>query len=153
MNVISLCDSFYSKTYISTWCERFYVRQLVNFMKPYNIMSKWYISWRKMTRYIFQLSSGTHNYIVSNLGNCITAGLDCRPCKYTHTLLHCANIIVQQIMEYKLLSPTSILADKYRYLCYTYTIAYIDWYRDISFILIKIMYSQVVNKTYICFLL
>ena len=67
----SMCDSFTLKHIFSTYCERFYGYELFNFTKPYNIMSKLYISWRKIIRYIFRLSPRTHNYIVSNLGNCI----------------------------------------------------------------------------------
>ena len=53
------------------------------------IMSKLYISWRKITRYIFRLSPRTHNYIVSNLGNCIIGRLYSRLCRYIlYNLLH-----------------------------------------------------------------
>ena len=62
----------------------------------------------------FGLSHRSHNYIVSNLGNCITAR---RLCKYIYNLLHCENIPVQQIVKCKLLSPTTFLTDNYRYLC------------------------------------
>ena len=97
-------------------------------------MSKLYILWRKIIRYIFRWSSRTHNYIVSNLGNCITGRLDRRPCKYIYNLLHCEHITVQQIVKCKLLSPTSIFADNYRYLCNKYNIAHSDWYRDMPLI-------------------
>ena len=98
------------------------------------IMSKLYISWRKITRYIFRLSHRTHNYIVSNLGNCIIGRLDRRLCKYIYYLLHCENITAQKIVKWKLLSPTSILADNYRYLCNKYNMAISNWYRDMPFI-------------------
>ena len=121
----SMCDSFCG-------CELF------NFTKPYNIMSKLYISWRKIIRYIFRLSPRTHNYIVSNLYyciiNCIIGRLDRRLCTYIYNLLHCENITVQQIVKCKLLSPTYIFADNYRYLCNKYNIAHSDWYRDMTFI-------------------
>ena len=70
-----MCDSFTLKHIFSTYCESFYGCELFNFMKPY--MSKLYISWRKIIRYIFRLSPRT-NYIVSNLGNCIIGRLDRR---------------------------------------------------------------------------
>ena len=38
------------------------------------------------------------------------------------------------VVKCKLLFPTSILADNYRYLCNKYNIAHSDWYRDMSFI-------------------
>ena len=37
-------------------------------------------------------------------------------------------------MKCKLLSPTSIFADNFRYLCNKYNIAHSDWYRDMPFI-------------------
>ena len=49
----SMCDSFTLKHIFSTYCESFY------------------ISWQKIIQYIFRLCPRTHNYIVSNLGNCI----------------------------------------------------------------------------------
>ena len=91
----------------------FFGCELFNFTKPY--MSKLYISWRKIIRYNFRLSPRTHNYIVSNLGNYIIGRLDMRLCKYIYTLLHRENITVHQIVKCKLLSPTSICADNYRY--------------------------------------
>ena len=55
-------------------------------------------------------------------------------CKYIYNLLHC-DITVQQIVKYKLLSPTSIFADNYIiYLCNKYNIAHSDWKRDMPFI-------------------
>ena len=68
------------KHIFSTYCESFYGCELFNFTKPY--MSKLYISWRKIIRYIFLLSPRTHNYIVYNLWNCIMGRLDRRLCKY-----------------------------------------------------------------------
>ena len=65
----SMCDSFTLKHIFSTYRESFYGCELFNFTKPY--MSKLYISWLKIIRYIFRLSPRTYNYIVSNLGNCI----------------------------------------------------------------------------------
>ena len=47
---------------------------------------------------------------------------------------YCENITVQQIVKCKLLSPTSIFADNYRYVCNKYNIAHFDWYRDMPFI-------------------
>ena len=122
----SICDSFTLMHIFSTYCESFYGCELFNFTKSY--MSKLYISWRKIIRYIFRLSHRTHNYIVSNVGNCIIGRLDRRLCKYLYNLLHCENITVQKILKFKLLSPTSIFADNYRYLCNKYNIAHSDWY-------------------------
>ena len=48
--------------------------------------------------------------------------------------MHCENITVQQIVKCKLLSPTSIFADNYRYLCNKYNIGHSDWYRDMPFL-------------------
>ena len=87
----SMCDRFTLKPTFSTYCESFYGCELLNF----TIMSKLYISWRKIIRYIFLLSPRTHNYIMSNLGNCIIERLDRRLCKYLYNLLHCYNITVQ----------------------------------------------------------
>ena len=53
----SMCDSFTLKHIFSTYCECFYGCELFNFTKPY--MSKLYISWRKIIRYIFRLSPRT----------------------------------------------------------------------------------------------
>ena len=111
-----MCDSFTLKHIFSTY------------------MSKLYISWRKIIRSNCRLSPRTHNYIVYNLENCIIGRLDRRLCKYISNLLHCDNITVQQIVKCKLLSPTSIFADNYRYLYNKYNIAHSDWYRDMSFI-------------------
>ena len=106
-------------------------------------MSKLYISWRKIIRYIFRLSPRTHNYIVSNLGNCIIGRLDRRLCQYIYNLLHCENITVQQIVKCKLLSSTSIIADNYRYLCNKYNIAHPDWYSDYKYDLYRVYKSSV----------
>ena len=89
-------------------------------------MSKLYILWRKIIRYIFRLYLRTHNYIVSNLRYCIIGCLVSRLYKYMYNLLHCENITVQQIVKCKLLSPTSILADNYIYLFNKYNIAQYD---------------------------
>ena len=83
----SMCDGFTLKHIFSTYCESFYGCELFNFTKPYNIMSKLYISWRKIIRYIFRLSPRTHNYIVSNLRNCIIGRLDRRLCKYIYNYI------------------------------------------------------------------
>ena len=69
-------NSFTVKHTFSTYREHFYGCELFNFTKPY--LSKLYISWRKINRYIFRLSPRTHNYIVSNLGKCIIGRLDRR---------------------------------------------------------------------------
>ena len=127
-----MCDSFTLKHIFFTYCESVYGCELFNFTKPY--MSKWYISWRKIIRYIFRLSHRTHNYIVSNLINCFIGRLDRRLCKYIYNVLYCDNITVQKIAKYKLLSPTSIFADNYIYLFNKYNIAHSDWYRDMPFI-------------------
>ena len=68
-----------------------------------------YLTLRNLICYIFRLSPRTHNYNVSNLGNCIIGRLDRRLCKYIYNLLHCENITVQQMVKCKLLSPPSIL--------------------------------------------
>ena len=120
IHTFSMCDSFTLKHIFSTYCESFNGCKIFNFTKPYNIMSKLYISWRKIIRYIFRLSPRIHNYIVSNLGNCIIGRFN------IYNLLHCENITVQQIVKCKLLSPTSIFADNYRYLCNKYNIAHSD---------------------------
>ena len=127
-----MCDSFTLRHIFSTYCESSYGCELFNFTRPY--MSKLYFSWRKIIRYIFRLSPRTHNYIMSDLGNCIIGRLDRRLCKYIYNLLHCENITVQHIVKCKLLSPTSIFADNYSYLCNKYNIAHSDWYRDMPFI-------------------
>ena len=127
----SMSDSFTLKHIFSTYCERFYGCELFNCTKPY--MSKSYISLRKIIRYIFRLSPRTHNYIVSNLRNCIIGRLDKRLSKYIYNSLHCENITVQQIVKCKLLSPTSIFADNHIYLCNTYNIAHSDGYIDMPF--------------------
>ena len=102
-----MCGSFTLKHIFSTCCENFYGCEFFNFTKPY--MSKLYISWRKIIRYIFRLSPRTHNYMVSNLGNCTIGRLDRRHYKYIYNLLHCEYITIQQIVKCKLLSPTFIL--------------------------------------------
>ena len=60
---------------------------------------------------------------------------------YIYNLLHCENIIVQQIVKCKLLSPTFIFFQiNYRYLCNKYNIAHSDWYSDMPFITNMILY-------------
>ena len=126
-------------------------------------MSKLYISWRKIIRYIFRLSPRTHNYIVSNLGNCSIGRLDRRLCKYIYNLLHCENITVQQIVKCKLLSPTSIFADNYRdmpfitnMICTEYTNHQYDICKTVTELCELgdgVAHSGVVNRTDICSLL
>ena len=101
----------------------------------------------KIICYIFRLSPRIHNYIVSNLGNCIIGRLDRRLCKYIYNLLHCENITVQQIVKCKLLSPTSIFAYNYRYLCNKYNITHSDWYRYMLFIT-NVICTEYTNHQY-----
>ena len=96
-------------------------------------MSNLYVSWRKIIRHIFRLPQRTHNFIVSNIGNCVIVRLDRRLCKFIYNLLHNDNLVVKQITEYKMLSPRSTLADNYRYLCGKYKYSYNDWYsKDVN---------------------
>ena len=74
IHTFSMCDSFTLKHIFSTYCESFYGCELFNLTKP--DISKLFISWRKIIRFIFRLSPRTHNYIVSDLGNCIIGRLD-----------------------------------------------------------------------------
>ena len=53
----SMCDSFTLKHIFSTYCDSLYRCELFNFTKYY--MSKLYISWQKIKRYIFRLSPRT----------------------------------------------------------------------------------------------
>ena len=46
--------------------------------------------------------------------------------------MHRENITVQQIVKCKLLSPTSIQADNYIYLCNKYSIVHSDWYKNMT---------------------
>ena len=71
-------------------------------------------------RRIIRLPNTAHNYIVSNLGHCVIERLDRRLFKYIHKLLHSDNVTVKEITLHKLVSPTSVLAENYRYLCHKY---------------------------------
>ena len=60
--------------------------------------------------------------------------------------MHSENVIVSHIIRYKLLSAASILAENYRYLCFKYDIAHIDWYQDINFVTKKIFRKYTSNE-------
>ena len=84
----------------------FALRKLIlNYNMSY--MSNLYVSWRKIIRHIFRLPQRTHNFIVSNIRNCVIVRLDRRLCKFIYNLLHNDNLVVKQIAEYKMLSPSS----------------------------------------------
>ena len=63
-----MCDTVTLKRIISAYNERFHGCEL--YYKTRDFMSQLYVSWRKIVLSI-QLSPRAHNYIVSNLGNCI----------------------------------------------------------------------------------
>ena len=85
IQTFSMCDSFILKHIFVMYCECFYGCELFN----YTYMSILYISWQKIICYIFRLSPRTHNYIVSNLGNCIIGRLDRRLCKHNIYTIYC----------------------------------------------------------------
>ena len=84
------------------------------------------VSWRKIIRHIYRLSSKTHNYIISNIRNCIIVRLDRRLRKFIFNLMHNENFVVKQVTTYKLLCPRSTIADNYKYLYCKYRIAHAD---------------------------
>ena len=144
----AMCDSVTLSRIFSSHCESFYGCELFNHSKPY--MSKLYVSWRKIIRHIFHLHPWTHNYIVANLGNCVIERLDRRICKFIYKLLHSENVFVQQVTRHKLFSPTSILAENYRYLCYKYKIAHEDWYSNMNFVIKKICMTYTNHQYAFC---
>ena len=89
IHTFSMCDSFTLNHIFYTYCERFYGCELFNFMKPNCIFHG-----EKIIRYIIRLSPRAHNYIVSNLGNCIIGRLDRRLCKYIYTIYCMARILL-----------------------------------------------------------
>ena len=66
---------------------------------------------------IIRLSQRTHNFIVSNIRNCVIVLCERRLRKFIYNLLHNDNLVVKQITEYKMLSLRFTLADNYGYLC------------------------------------
>ena len=142
-----MCDSVTLKGIFSTYCESYYGCELFNYSKLY--MSKLYISWRKIIRYIFRLPPRTHNYIVNQLGDNVTHRLDRRLCKYIHNMMHSSNVTVRQIIRQKFVSPTSTIADNYRYLFSKYNIAHEDWYRDVNHVIKCMVRTEYTNYEYV----
>ena len=92
------------------------------------------------------------NFIVSNIGNCVIVRLDRRLCKFIYNLLHNNNLVDKQITEYKMLSPSTRLADNYRYLCSKYKYSYNEWYsKDVNSMLNKtcVEYIQIMIMLYV----
>ena len=144
-----MCDSQTLCRIFSSHCESFYGCEILNYNMSY--MSNLYVSWRKIIRHIFRLPQRTHNFIVSNIGNCVIVRLDRRLCKFIYNLLHNDNLVVKQITEYKMLSPRSTLADNYRYLCGKYKYSYNDWYsKDVNSMLNKICVEYTNHDYAIC---
>ena len=109
----------------------FYGCEILNYNMSYR--SNLYVSWHKIIRQIFWLPQRTHNFIVSNIGNCVIICLDCRLCKIIYNLWHNDNLVVKQITEYKMLSLRSTLANNYRYLCSKYKYSYNERYsKDVN---------------------
>ena len=94
-----MCDSQMLCRIFSSLCESFYGCEILNYYMSY--MSNLYVSWRKIIRHIFRLPQRIHNFIASNIGNCVIFCLDCRLCKFIYNLLHNDNLVVKQITEYK----------------------------------------------------
>ena len=126
----TLCHIF------SSHSENFYGCELFNYCM--SCVSKLYVSWRKIIRHIYRLSPKTHNYTVSNIGNCIIERLDRRLCKFIFDLTHNENSVVRQITTYKLLCPRSTIADNYKCLCCKYRIPHTDWHNNVNFLMKKI---------------
>ena len=90
-----MCDSQTLCHIFSCHSESFYGCELFNYsMSLY--MSKLYVCWCKIIGDIYRLSPKTHNYIVSNIGNCIIERLDRRLCKYIFNLMHTDNSVVDR---------------------------------------------------------
>ena len=143
-----MCDSQTLCHIFSSHCESFYGCELCNYSMSY--MSKLYVSWRKIIRHIYRLSPKTHNYIVSNIGNCIIVRLDRRLCKFIFNLMHNENSVVRQVTTYKLLCPRSTIADNYKYLCCKYRIAHADWHNNVNFLMKKICVEYTNHDYSVC---
>ena len=73
-----------------------------------------YIAWRKVIRRIYRLPKRTHNFITMKLY--IETRLDRRLAKFVFTMINNNNDVVKSITRFKLFSPSSVLAENYRYL-------------------------------------
>ena len=63
------------------------------------------------------------------LGWDIETMLDRRLAKFVFTMINNNNDVVKSITRFKLFSPSSVLAEHYRYLLYKYTFSHLDLYR------------------------
>ena len=144
---LKMCDSQTLSHILSSHCESFYGCELFNYSMSH--MSKLYVSWRNISGHIYRLSLKTHNYIVSNIGNCIIERLDRRLCKYTciSKLMHNENSVVRPVTIYKLLCLRSTIDDNYKYLCCKYKVAHADWHNNLNFPMKKI-YVEYTNHDY-----
>ena len=64
-------------------------------------------------------------------------------------MMHSSNVTVRQIIRQKFVSPTSTIADNYRYLCSKYNIAHEDWYRDVNHVIKFIVRTKYTNHEYV----
>ena len=87
----------------SLHCESFYDCEILKYNMSY--MSNLCVSWHKIIRHSFRLPQRNHNFIMSNIRNCVIVCLDRRLCKFIYNLLRHDNLMVKQITEYKMLSP------------------------------------------------
>ena len=133
----SMCDSITLNKLHATYCNSLYGCELLNFKCSY--ISKIYVAWRKAVRRIFRLPPRAHNYIVSQLRNCIVVKLDRRLGKFLYTLLHSYNIVVSSMVLHKLHCSSSVLAENYRYLAFKYKLCHDDWYHGLNHLMSKLI--------------
>ena len=81
---LKMCDSQTLCRTFSSHCESFYGCEILNYNMSY--MSNVYVSWCKIIRHIFRLPQRIHNFILSNIGNCVIVRFDRRLCKFIYNL-------------------------------------------------------------------
>ena len=77
-----ICDNQTLCRIFSSHCKGFYGCEMLNCNMSY--MFNLYVSWREIIRLIFRLSQRTHNFIVSNIGNCVIVRFNGRLCKFIY---------------------------------------------------------------------
>ena len=88
-----MCDSQTLCRIFSSHCESFYDCELLNYNMLLYVQFVCFMA--QCYRHIFKLPQRTHNFIVSNIANCVTIRLDRRLCKLVYNVLHNYNLVVK----------------------------------------------------------
>ena len=95
-----------------------------------NNISELYVAWRKAVRKIFKLPMRTHNYIVCGIVESVNIILDRRIANYIFNVINFYNTTLTSLINSFHNCGSSVFAENYRYIMYTYNIPSTLWRSD-----------------------